>query len=66
VYQDREPTRSAQAVCPQTVFVTKPSLAIPVETFQPSPLGYAAASAGTVVATDPASVNADYDNGLAL
>jgi hypothetical protein len=54
VYQDREPTRSAQAVCPQSGFVTTPSLATLVETFQPSLLGYAAASAGAVVATDPA------------
>jgi hypothetical protein len=48
-----------------TDFVTKPSLATLVETYQPSLLGYAA-SAGPVVATDPASVNADCDNGAAV
>jgi hypothetical protein len=52
-YQDREPTKSAQDVCPQTGFVTTPSLATLVETFQPSLLGYAGeAPAGAVVATD--------------
>jgi hypothetical protein len=65
-YQDREPTKSAQAVCPQTGFVTTPSLATLVETFQPSLLGYAAAPAGPVVATDAVSVDTDCDNGAAL
>jgi hypothetical protein len=43
-----------------------PSLATPVDTFQPSQLGYAAAPAGSVVATDPASANADCDYGAVL
>jgi hypothetical protein len=34
VYQDREPTKSAQAVCVQTSFVTPLSFATPVETFR--------------------------------
>jgi hypothetical protein len=67
VYQDREPTRSAQAGYPQTGFVSTPSLATPVETFHPtSLLRYTAALAGSVVATDSASVDADCDNGAAL
>ena len=58
VYYDREPTRSAQAVCPETGFVTTPSLATLVETFlQPSLLGYAAAAPCAVVATDPVSAD---------
>jgi hypothetical protein len=41
-------------------FVTLPILATPVETFRPtSLLRYAGALAGSVVATDPVSVNAD-------
>jgi hypothetical protein len=48
-------------------FITPPILATPVETLCPtSPLGYATALAGTVVATGPASANADYDNGAVL
>src|SRR5829696_3391718 len=44
--------------------VTLPILVTLVETFRPtSLLNYAAAPAGTVLATNSASANADYDNG---
>jgi hypothetical protein len=46
-------------------FVTLPILSTLVETFQPSLLEYAAPPAGPVVATDPASADADHDNGRA-
>jgi hypothetical protein len=48
-------------------FVTPPILATPVETFRPTTLlRYAAALVGAVVATDPASANADHNNGADL
>jgi len=52
MFQDREPTKSAQAVCVQTGIVTPLSFATPVETFSALPvlLGYAAEDAGGAVA----------------
>jgi hypothetical protein len=52
---------SAQIVCVQTRSYYPPILATSVESFRlTSLLGYAATLADNVVATDPASVDADY------
>src|SRR5215217_5069963 len=68
VYQDIEPTNSAQTILhSDRVLLRLQSLRRPSRhSAPPTLLRYAAASAGAVVATVPASVDADCDNGTVL
>ena len=68
MYQDREPTKSAQAACFQAGIVTPSSLVTSVETFRSArTVGYSGRTpAGPLFATARPEANANFDNGMTV